>query len=87
MFIFYYFIKTGSQGVYTAAKKTAELLGKDENTVRTWKAQFEQGNGCLSVSTKGIYARDCLITMQKLKMKAIKWERENGFTQGKHNCS
>ena len=79
MFLFYHLLKIEGRGICVAAKRTAELVGRE--------AQFEQGNGAFPESTKGKYVRDCLINDEKLRMRATKWVRENGFVKGKPNMT
>ncbi len=87
MTLYYHFWNNGKESVHRASAKVSKIIGKDERTIRAWKAQFEKEEGIFPETTRGKYVRDSLINDERFKLKATKWVREHAFVKGQPNMT
>ena len=71
-----------------AAEYTGIMLGKSEQTIRRWKANFIENGYKLPESKQGRYQQsDILWSSEEVNRKATKYVRENANVKGRPNLT
>ena len=68
-----------------AAPEVARLLNRNEKTIRKWHKEVYDTKGQFCESTRGKYARFCVLDDEQYKSNALTWIRANAIRKGMPN--